>query len=80
MKKKVNKIIVLRDGKTLELTNYPWEYRDSMHWWLRMDDSYIRPLNEFEEDFVNSALNSKYCHRPQKTKKKSSRPLKRKSV
>ena len=66
MRKKKNKIIVLRENKYLELTNYPYEDRDEKHWWLKMDDSYIRQLNEYEEGFVNSALKSKHCYQPMK--------------
>ena len=66
MRKKKNKIIALRENKYLELTNYPYEDRDEKHWWLKMDDSYIRQLNEYEEGFVNSALKSKHCYQPMK--------------
>lgn len=66
MRKKKNKIIVLRENKYLELTNYPYEDRDEKHWWLKMNDSYIRQLNEYEEGFVNSALKSKHCYQPMK--------------
>ena len=66
MRKKKNKIIVLRENKYLELTNYPYEDRDEKHWWLKMDNSYIRQLNEYEEGFVNSALKSKHCYQPMK--------------
>ena len=49
-------IIKLDDYSCLELTDYPYENRTEPHWWLKRDDSYIRPLNEFEEQFVNAAI------------------------